>query len=238
MPVFDAARAILTTTIVLSLSTCAAGQDGWLELAPEPASGRVLQIAGTVHHLEVEGGNWVITDVSGINYNPTNLPAALRADGLMVEAVALPRTDMVSTSMTGPLVELLRIRRQPGDAGVAAKGRSNNLVGTTWRLQSVSGTPAIAGVQATLVFSANNMVSGSASCNRFSGPVTLAGDTIGFGSLAATRMMCPEPAMAQERRYLEALGQAQRVRRDGESLTISVAGTSEPLRFILVDTPN
>jgi hypothetical protein len=94
--------------------SCASGGDpGWVELktaSTEP----VLRITGTVHHLDLEGGLFVIRDATGTQYNPLNLPADFQVEGLLVEAEAQRASDVASIGMVGPLVELLRIRRRTG----------------------------------------------------------------------------------------------------------------------------
>lgn len=72
----------------------------------------ITGLTGTVRHLDVEGGVWVIRDEAGTQFTPAALPEAFRVDGLAVELDARRRDDMVSTSMTGPLVEIVRIRRR------------------------------------------------------------------------------------------------------------------------------
>ncbi len=83
----------------------------------------------------------------------------------------------------------------------------------------------------TLEFPAEGQAAGNASCNRFTGPVTVAGDSVTFGPLAVTRMACPEAVMSQESAYLEALGKAERFRMEGPFLYIYSVGREEPLRF-------
>jgi hypothetical protein len=102
------------------LSSCAGNGDAkWVDLKTEaPASTPTFRIVGTVHHLDVEGGVFVIRDEQGTQYNPLNLPPAFRVEGMKVEADACRRDDMMSIGMVGPLVELQRIRQQPGgDSG-------------------------------------------------------------------------------------------------------------------------
>lgn len=106
-------RAGLMAFAAATVAACATPRDpGWVELpSTSMDSGQVLQITGTVHRLEVEGGIFVIRDAQGTQYNPTNLPDAFRKDGLRVEAEARRRDDMVSIGMVGPIIELRRIRQ-------------------------------------------------------------------------------------------------------------------------------
>jgi len=89
--------------------------EAWIEL--ESGSGStepVVRVSGTVHHLDVEGGVFVIRDESGTQYNPVNLPAELQIEGLAVEADTRRADGVASIGMVGPMVELLRIRIRAG----------------------------------------------------------------------------------------------------------------------------
>ncbi|HEU5041518.1 MAG TPA: hypothetical protein VFT84_11880 [Gemmatimonadales bacterium] len=115
--------AILLTA--LALASCAGGggvsggANRWTELQPESGNnGEVLEVAGTVHQLDVEGGVFVIENSEGTRFNPTNLPAAFQVEGMAVEAEARRRDDVMSIGMVGPVIELLRIRER-GDGSPA-----------------------------------------------------------------------------------------------------------------------
>jgi hypothetical protein len=96
------------------------------------------------------------------------------------------------------------------------------LEGTTWLLDKT-----IPGSEITAVF-ANGQVSGSAGCNTYQGTyrsTRAAGrNTIEFGPLATTRMMCDKPLMDQEGLYLAALEAATEYTVEGFALTISYPG--------------
>lgn len=104
--------ALCCIVVMLGLASCkGTSGNGWIDLASRPAEPeQVLALMGTVHHLDLEGGVWVIRDAQGTSYQPTNLPAAFAREGLAIEAEARKRDDMVSSGMVGPLVELIRIR--------------------------------------------------------------------------------------------------------------------------------
>jgi len=114
---------------------------------------------------------------------------------------------------------------------VAATPAALPLWGTAWRLEDLAGAKVLGGAPATLEFSEEGRASGSGSCNRFNGVVTVENGTIQFGGLAATRKACPEPIMRQEEQYLAALRDAERYEIDGESLRIFSADRPEPLRY-------
>jgi hypothetical protein len=72
-----------------------------------------LSEVGTVRFIDIEGGCWVIQTSEAI-YEPTNLPAELRVDGLGVTFQATVRDDLASICMVGQIVELLRIEPDEG----------------------------------------------------------------------------------------------------------------------------
>ena len=115
-------------------------------------------------------------------------------------------------------------------------GRTNAgtdvLVGTAWSLEDLGGAGVMDRVPATLVFSADGAVTGTASCNQFHSTVTVLTGSVTFNPLATTRKMCAEAVMHQEARYVEALRAADRFEVKGEFLSIHAAGRPQPLRFI------
>ena len=86
-----------------------------LEPAPKEAAARtqdVIHVAGTVHHLPLEGGVWVIRAADGTQYQPLELPAAFRKDGLGVEVRARHRDNVVTTGMAGSTIDVLHIEKR------------------------------------------------------------------------------------------------------------------------------
>ena len=106
------------------------------------------------------------------------------------------------------------------------------LVGGKWVLQDLAGRRVVDDAEATLEFTGDGMVSGYGSCNRFRGPVVVAGDSIEFGPLVATRMYCGEVVTNQEMAYLATLNAAERWQIREPYLYIYLAGRGEPLRFV------
>ncbi len=217
-----------------------ADDSGWTK---PPAAGAstasTIRIAGTVHHLELEGGLFVIRDDAGTQYNPLNLPADHQVDGLAVDVEARRRDDTASIGMVGPMIEILRIRKRAG-APVAispdAEPQPSELIGTAWRLDDLAGKGVVAGSQATLEFPSDGRTSGNGSCNRFNGVVTIAGSSITFGGVASTKMACADNAANdQETAYFQALQDAESFELDGQTLRIFSKGQSEPLRFVAAE---
>lgn len=68
-----------------------------------------------------------------------------------------------------------------------------------------------------------SQVSGTGGCNRFSGAWKQEGTRISLGPLASTMMMCPEPAMASEQKFLALLGAVNRVTVKDNVATLTTA---------------
>jgi heat shock protein HslJ len=98
------------------------------------------------------------------------------------------------------------------------------LGGTSWTLVSYGSvdnqTPAAAGIQTRLIFSANGQVSGNLGCNSFSGNYEVKAGKLVFGPLASTLMACPEPQMTQESTAFQVLTGTVRFTVAGSALTI------------------
>ena len=110
-----------------------------------------------------------------------------------------------------------------------------SLPGTSWVLTDLVGTPALPGGKATLAFPEAGRVAGNGSCNRFTGSVTIANDSLKMGPLASTRMACIDNDVSkQEDTYLKALGAATRYAYEAPYLLIYAEGFAEPLRFTRV----
>ncbi len=86
-----------------------------------------------------------------------------------------------------------------------------DLEGVTWKLSRWSrGEPVVDNVEVTAAFETGN-VSGRSGCNRYFGAIAgAAPDELEIGPLGVTKMLCPEPLMAVESRFLGALESATR----------------------------
>ena len=107
-----------------------------------------------------------------------------------------------------------------------------SLFGVTWRLVSLNGREAKAGVRVTAVFSDESRVAGSAGCNRYFGRAAVEGEKLEVGVLGATLMHCGESGvMPQEQEYLSALGKAASYRVAGTELRLGPAPGTVTLVF-------
>lgn len=234
-----------------ALAACTSTGGDWDVLMPDREGADVTRVSGTVIHLELEGGVFVIRGEDGTTYEPTNLPEGYRIDGVPVEAELLVRGDAASIRMVGPVADIVRLRRTggapagsdtapnasapsgspPAEIRVEMSGLPASLAGSTWKLTDLGGKPALADVDATLSFGEDAMVAGRGSCNRYSGPVDVSGDSISFGALASTRMACPDAVNRQEDRFFAALSDAYRWEIVNSDLLIFRGGSGAPLRF-------
>ena len=118
-------------------------------------------------------------------------------------------------------------------AAAMAEDGGADLLGTAWLAEDIAGRGVVDRARSTMDFTKAGQVSGLAACNRYFGPVSLSGDAITFGNLAATRMMCPDTLMDQEQRFLQALSISKRfdLTHDGQVLLIYADGGEPGLRF-------
>jgi hypothetical protein len=85
--------------ILMALAACTADQPG----APTSArSGEPAAVEGTVRHVDVEGGCWIIETAQG-RVQPVDLPERFRVDGLAVRVTLRDAPDLVSSCQVGPL---------------------------------------------------------------------------------------------------------------------------------------
>jgi putative lipoprotein len=111
------------------------------------------------------------------------------------------------------------------------RDRAADLVGTSWVATEIGGRDVIEDTASTLEFAEPGKVFGKGGCNRFFGGVTIKGAAIEFGQMGSTMMACPDSMMDQERRYLEALGEAKRFESKDGLLLMFGAGPDPIIRF-------
>ncbi len=100
----------------------------------------------------------------------------------------------------------------PVAAVVTALPSVPSIEGIVWRAEDIGGGGIIDRSRATLTFGADGRISGSASCNNYSGSYTLDRGALSFTStMVATQKACVPSLMDQERRFLAILGAARRI---------------------------
>ena len=100
----------------------------------------------------------------------------------------------------------------PADAVLTALPSAPSIEGIVWRAEDIGGGGIIERSRATLAFGADGRISGSASCNNYSGGYALDRGALSFTSaLVATQKACTPSLMEQERRFLAILGAARRI---------------------------
>ena len=90
------------------------------------------------------------------------------------------------------------------------------IVGTTWKADTIGDVVALGDVQSTISFNKSDQLSGKAGCNTFLGPYRLNGPQVTFGPFAMTKMMCEPTAAEQEDAFLMALAMAKTMEVDGD----------------------
>jgi heat shock protein HslJ len=84
------------------------------------------------------------------------------------------------------------------------------LGGAEWVVEDIAGRGMVAASQVTLTFAEDGGLSGTASCNRYATAVTIGGEGVSVGQIAATQKMCQEALMDQERAFFAALASVGR----------------------------
>ena len=120
-------------------------------------------------------------------------------------------------------------------AGTMAAGcgtKTSSLSGTDWRLVTLAGQPALAEFPVTMSFDQKGGISGSSGVNRYVGTYKVDGKTLTVSSpLAGTLMAGPEPAMNQEKSFLDALAATKAHSVSGDTLTLSDGSKVELATF-------
>ena len=72
-----------------------------------------IQVNGTVHHVNLEGGFWAIRGEDGVTYDPMHgLASTFQVEHLRVTLVGRVRSDMGGVHMVGPIIEVLSIEKR------------------------------------------------------------------------------------------------------------------------------
>lgn len=163
-------------------------------------------------------------------YDPSQIQEqqtySVRAIIYIDEKLAFTTTQMypVLTRDHGTEVELVLQK-------VSGSQAENELSGTKWLLEDLTGTGVIDNLQTTIEFGESNRIAGSGGCNRYMTSYEYSPEGFKVDLIASTQMMCPEAVMNQERNFFQALEKAYNLRLEGPYLLIDVEGYDAPLKF-------
>lgn len=122
-----------------------------------------------------------------------------------------------------------------GDASPSGPAVPNVDADGVWTLRSGrsrSGEIAVApGTRITMEI-AGDAVRGSAGCNSYGGAVSIEGDAFEAGGLALTEIGCPPEVAEPEERFVEGMGDADTIARDGRTLTLTGPDTELVFRLV------
>ncbi|TWU42666.1 META domain-containing protein [Novipirellula artificiosorum] len=167
----------------------------WTTMARSPSLGVI------VHHTDAER-----------EYAYDKSP---QSSGKLIEALAdAPKRGWVVVDMAKDWNQVFPDENAPS-AGAAAR---MDLAGTNWLVEDIAGRGVIDRAQTTIEFSEDGTVSGNTAVNRYSGKVSIKGDSIDFGPLITTRRAGPPAVMDQEQKFLAAMERVKRVRVDENGL--------------------
>jgi hypothetical protein len=75
-----------------------------------------VSLTGTIHHVDAEGGVYVIRTEGGQQYRLVELPAEFREEGLGVRLEGLLHDDVLTKDMAGQAIDIVEIRKS-GESG-------------------------------------------------------------------------------------------------------------------------
>jgi len=124
--------------------------------------------------------------------------------------------------MLPPFRQALRLATLLGLACISLAATQPAVENTLWRAVEVGGEPIAPGSGAPNLelFSDGHRVSSLAGCNRLVGTYTIEGHALRFESLATTGMMCPDPIMRTEARFLASIDAVRSWQRNGSQLDL------------------
>ena len=168
-----------------------------------PCTGVAQQLCLQVRESSSAPWTLLYDAIVGFDYEP----GFLYEIRVKVEAVANAPAD--ASSLRRTLVALLsKTRVDPA------------LVGPTWRLTALNGSPALDDVRVTAVFGDDGRVTGSAGCNRYFGGARADGAQITVGVLASTRMHCGDVVLGSGARLPVGPGEGEGLARRGNGASL------------------
>jgi heat shock protein HslJ len=226
---------IAEDTVHVSLGETAAVPT-FLEI-DEPVEGAELDTANPITVSGVGGGlpegNVVVMALDANDTVLAEQATTLQGADVSTGGTGTWSAQLIVGAPAGAVGRIVALSPSPADDSIIASAVVNvkyggesesGLEGTNWIL-----TNTLPEAQITALFE-NGKVSGSAGCNTYFGSYTTSQsaskNTIEFGPLGTTRMMCPEEVMDQEQLYLSALDLATEYQVEENVLTLTVPGGS------------
>lgn len=78
--------------------------------ALRPADRERVNLTGTIHHVDLEGGVWVIRTEDRKQYRVVELPDKFQEEGLRVVLDGMLHDDVITRDMAGQAIDILEIR--------------------------------------------------------------------------------------------------------------------------------
>lgn len=107
-----------------------------------------------------------------------------------------------------------------------------------WSVERIDGRSVVEPGATFIQFTENDRVAGRSGCNRFTGSYALSGVHLTFSETASTRMICPNPLMEQEKRFLAALARVALVNMENGRLRLKDAQGNVVLQASRPKTPD
>jgi heat shock protein HslJ len=207
-------RALLLLSATLGLAACATSGIGTLDAAQD-----AYKASGTepFWSLSIDPRVMIFSNAGGERTTEQTPQRVAGAGGTSYRGARV-QVDIKRQSCSDGMSE----RRYPDTVQAVVDGKSysgcggtpieaGELPGTAWSVESVGGK-AVAG-EGIIRFT-DDRISARFGCNTFTGGYAVDGITLSVGTLASTRMACPDPSVEQE---------AARVL--GQPLTLAFLGT-------------
>lgn len=166
------------------------------------------------------GTNTFLALIKDVDGEPQNVATTLIGDRVEIRSLSLEEGSLVLELVVAgpdepaccPTRKIEKTYRLDGEALVEESSLDQgklslaDLQGVGWKLTRFSATePVPEGVEVTASFQGDT-IAGHSGCNRYFGPIVAnTPDEVSIGPLGATKMLCPEPHMSVEGRYLKAL---------------------------------
>ncbi len=176
--------------------------------------------------LALDGDQMVLVTDYGAKRTSTPRPAAQRTATTTRYAARTESADLTVTIFERVCRDTMTGMPHPSAVEVVLDGRELSgcggepgslLQGWEWVVADIDGKGTVDRSRATVTFGSDGRVSGTGSCNRFTGAYQLTGENLTIGETAGTMMACAPALMEQESRLLAILRDVRRfdVRDDG-----------------------